>query len=275
MNQQGQTTALLRAYSEHPIAYYPVCAEISGSVTAGVLLSQILYWWYKMGEREFYKTDKEFADELSMGFYELRGAKKKLRDVGLISIQNKGLPRKTHYVVHEDILVALIASMRKNPTLGMDNTSDRDEEKPHANKQETTTKTTQETTKDIYLTDSLIDYLNEKSNSRFRHSSASRKPISARLAEGAIEEDVRLVIDYKCACWLGDPEWEGYLNPETLCRPTKFERNLNAAIKWHEDGRPPLNDKARQATNDEALRRWVEGDNDGKQASDSIIEQTV
>jgi uncharacterized phage protein (TIGR02220 family) len=95
-------------------------------------------------------------------------------------------------------------------------------------------------------TDDLIDYLNVASNSRFRHSTASRKPIGARLTEGATVEDVRLVIDYKCACWLGDPEWEGYLNPETLCRPTKFERNLNAAIKWHEDGRPPLNDKAKQ-----------------------------
>jgi uncharacterized phage protein (TIGR02220 family) len=123
--------------------------------------------------------------------------------------------------------------------------------------------------------DCLIDYLNEVSHSRFRHSNASRKPINARLTEGATEEDVRLVIDYKCACWLGDPEWEGYLNPETLCRPTKFERNLNAALKWDKDGRPPLNEKARREANDEAIRKWVEEEEDGEQESHSRIEQTA
>ena len=87
--------------------------------------------------------------------------------------------------------------------------------------------------------DEIIDHLNEKTGSRFRYSEASRRPIRARLREGATVEDCKLIIDHKAAQWMGT-EFEQYLNPETLFRPTKFERNLNAAIKWVEAGRPDI-----------------------------------
>lgn len=108
---------LLKSFSERPVAYYPVYAKITGSITAGILLSQCCYWFYASGNKEFYKTDKEFCDDLSMGLYELKSAKKRLQELGLISLNRKGIPAKTYYLVNEDKLITLITSYGKNPQL--------------------------------------------------------------------------------------------------------------------------------------------------------------
>ena len=91
---------------------------------------------------------------------------------------------------------------------------------------------------DYSETDSIIDRLNEKAKSEFKHSNSSRKHIAARLAESFTADDCKLVIDFKVSDWLGNPEMEKYLTPETLFRPTKFENNLNAAKRWASSGRP-------------------------------------
>jgi len=85
-------------------------------------------------------------------------------------------------------------------------------------------------------TDSVIDYLNEKASSSFRHSAASRKNIGGRLTESFTADDCKLVIDFKCSEWIGT-DFDKYLTPETLFRPSKFENNLNAAKKWDASGR--------------------------------------
>jgi len=92
-------------------------------------------------------------------------------------------------------------------------------------------------------TDSVIDYLNEKAKSEFKHSKHSREHIHGRLAESFTSTDCKLVIDFKVSEWLGDPEWSKYLTPVTLFRPSKFENNLNAAKRWESKGCPSKNGK--------------------------------
>ena len=76
---------------------------------------------------------------------------------------------------------------------------------------------------------SIIDYLNAKAGTKYRASSAKTKTaIHARFEEGFSEEDFRIVIDKKCAEWIGT-EWEKFLRPETLFG-TKFESYLNANV---------------------------------------------
>jgi len=281
-NMNDQTSALLRAYSEHPIAYFPVYAKITGSITAGVLLSQILYWWHKMDEREFYKTDQDFADELVMGFYEVRGAKKKLIEVGLITVEGKGPLKKTHYTVHEDRLVELIAGMGKNPRPVCGKTPDQSEEKSQTIT-ETTPKTTTETTKMAATpqivsdldsqADEIIDCLNEKAGTRFRHSVQSRKSIRARIREGATVEDCKLVIDQKAGLWRHDPVMGEYLRPSTLFRPSHFEEYLASAIRWHEAGRlrTPEEKLARaRALADIGREAWIDTEEKPKVALPAI-----
>lgn len=51
--------------------------------------------------------------------------------------------------------------------------------------------------------------------------------IRARESEGFSLDDFKIVIDKKCAEWIGDERMEQYLRPETLFG-TKFEAYLNA-----------------------------------------------
>lgn len=73
----------------------------------------------------------------------------------------------------------------------------------------------------------VIEYLNLKARTRYRASTPKMKQlIRARLSEGFILDDFKIVIDNKCADWKGT-EWEKFLRPETLFG-TKFEGYLNA-----------------------------------------------
>lgn len=78
--------------------------------------------------------------------------------------------------------------------------------------------------------DSVIDYLNEKTNSKYRHFDSTRKHIIARLKENFTVEDCKTVIDKKCDDWLGT-DYEKYLRPQTLFTPENFQNYLNAPVK--------------------------------------------
>ena len=73
----------------------------------------------------------------------------------------------------------------------------------------------------------IVDYLNEKTNSKYKHTTPKTKSlINARLKEGFTVEDFTKVIDTKCNEWLSDDRMKVYLRPETLFG-TKFEGYLN------------------------------------------------
>lgn len=76
----------------------------------------------------------------------------------------------------------------------------------------------------------VISYLNEKAGTKYRAStSKTQSLIRARVAEDFTLDDFKIVIDKKCAEWLGDEKMEKYLRPETLFG-TKFENYLNAKV---------------------------------------------
>ena len=82
--------------------------------------------------------------------------------------------------------------------------------------------------KEIYT--AVVAYLNEKAGTKYRPTSAKTKAaIHARLAENYELDHFKIVIDKKCAEWIGT-EWEKFLRPETLFG-TKFEGYLNAPTK--------------------------------------------
>jgi len=67
---------VLLALNQQPIAVYPIYIDITGSMTAGVLLSQVMYWDSKMKGNEFYKNDAEFMQETRLTQSEFKTAKK-------------------------------------------------------------------------------------------------------------------------------------------------------------------------------------------------------
>ena len=88
--------------------------------------------------------------------------------------------------------------------------------------------TEKETDTEIYKT--IVSYLNQKAGTKYKPTTPKTKTaIKARLSEGFTVDDFKVVIDKKCAEWLGNDTMEKYLRPETLFG-TKFEGYLNAKV---------------------------------------------
>lgn len=83
--------------------------------------------------------------------------------------------------------------------------------------------------KDIDIIKDIINYLNNKCNTKYRHTTEdSKKHIRARLRDGYTKDDFYTVIDKKAVEWIGT-EQEKYLRPATLFG-TKFESYLNQKV---------------------------------------------
>jgi predicted phage replisome organizer/uncharacterized phage protein (TIGR02220 family) len=73
----------------------------------------------------------------------------------------------------------------------------------------------------------VIDYLNARSGKRFNpRGEGARKVVRARLSAGYTVDDLKAVIDSKCAQWGTDQRMREYLRPSTLFAPTKFDEYL-------------------------------------------------
>lgn len=74
----------------------------------------------------------------------------------------------------------------------------------------------------------VINYLNNKTGSKYKNIETNKKHILARVKEGATLEDFKTVIDKKVKTWTGT-EWEKFLRPMTLFG-AKFDSYLNEKV---------------------------------------------
>lgn len=76
----------------------------------------------------------------------------------------------------------------------------------------------------------VLDYLNDKAGKQYRHTDENLEYIFQRLQEGFTIEKCKQVIDLKMQddWFLDNPK---YLSPETLFKPSNFERYLNEKPK--------------------------------------------
>ena len=98
-------------FSDKPISYFPIYAKVTGSVTAGILLSYLIS--LSKHNPEFCKTDKELCKETALGLYELKAAKDKLKKFKFVDIKRKGIPAKTYYQVNFDNIIDAYLKIRK------------------------------------------------------------------------------------------------------------------------------------------------------------------
>ena len=137
---------ILLELNQRPIAYYPVYVTITGSLTAGVLLSQVMYW-YSVAKDEFYKTDAEIMDETKLTAGELRTAKARLKQLNFVHIRVAGIPAKTYYDINLENLIGAIheTSLVESAKLEKRNQRNKQSEIQQTNT-ENTSKTTQKNT---------------------------------------------------------------------------------------------------------------------------------
>ena len=77
--------------------YYPALSSVTGGLTRGVLLSQLLYWDEQMGHKTFYKTLSELALETGLSLDEIKGAKSALVAQGFLSVKHARLEHRLYW----------------------------------------------------------------------------------------------------------------------------------------------------------------------------------
>src|SRR5438067_13261526 len=86
--------AIHAVLSDRPIAYHASLARALGSVTAGVLLSQFLYWQPRSRDPDgwFWKTQVDIAGETALSRTETETARKVLVRAGVLEEKRRGVP---------------------------------------------------------------------------------------------------------------------------------------------------------------------------------------
>ena len=139
---------LLINLNQRPIAVYPVYIKLTGSVNAGLLLSQIMYWYGAVNGRTFYKSDAEIMEETMLSVNELRHAKARLKQMSFIKITLHGVPAKTHYTIDDKLLFSQIneCSLVESTKLDKSKTRNYNSGINETNTENTTENTTKNTT---------------------------------------------------------------------------------------------------------------------------------
>jgi len=134
--------------NQRPIAVYPVYIKLTASVNAGLLLSQIMYWYSAVKGRTFYKSDAEIMEETMLSINELRHAKARLKQMSFIKITLHGVPAKTHYTIDDKLLISAIneCSLVESTKLNKSKPRNYNSEINETNTENTTENTTKNTT---------------------------------------------------------------------------------------------------------------------------------
>lgn len=119
MGDVNQAKQALQAVLEgRTIAYHVAFARLAGSVTAGVFLSQLFYWTGRGADPEgwIFKTRDEWREETGLTRREQETARRRLRQVGVIEEERRGVPARLFYRANLDKLIELLAAQRQDPS---------------------------------------------------------------------------------------------------------------------------------------------------------------
>ena len=109
------------------IAYCPELTAMTGTLTAGVLLSQILYWFgptskgvtrlrvFKEGRYCLAKSREEWREETGLSFKQIKHAQDRLVELGIIKVKLfrfNGLVNQ-HIFLNQDVLLKRLADLRE------------------------------------------------------------------------------------------------------------------------------------------------------------------
>ncbi len=108
MTTSDDITNLLNEFFTSKIIAFKKPFVKLGGIGPALMLSQLTYWSDKgtLSDGWFYKTVKEFTEETGMTRYEQETARRKLKSLGVIDVELRGIPAKLHYRVNLNILKA-------------------------------------------------------------------------------------------------------------------------------------------------------------------------
>lgn len=96
----GEYEILRSLLSDRPIAFHPMLSRVFGGINEALLFQQIAYWSDKGADPEWiYKTQKDIEEETTLTRTQQENARRKLRGLGVIEEDKRGVPAKLYYRV--------------------------------------------------------------------------------------------------------------------------------------------------------------------------------
>lgn len=206
-------------------AIYAYLSSFAGSGNTAFPSVSLMCHELGMGENRFYKHRKQLVDKDYISIEKAQDEKGVWKNnvYKLVSNpyrQNEGIPQnedmENEYMGFEGMEnegtnnnSSINNSINNNKDTKRDTLSDKSDNIPYKE---------------------IIDYLNDKADKRYRHTTGKTKGlIQARMNENFTLDDFKKVIDIKTEEWKGDSKMNKFLRPETLFG-TKFESYLNQPI---------------------------------------------
>lgn len=182
-----------------PVAYYKDLARPLGGATAAILFSQLFYWSDKTNHPlGMYKQLKELCDETGLTLEELRSARKKLVNLGVLKETYKRLEHRIYFKLDLavfDELIIEFSEQGNHDSPNCENPSPRNGESQFGGQGKTDFVIDQETT----TLDYNIDYNNnplppKASNDTFEES-ATAEVLPTGKQKKSISVDYQAVVD--------------------------------------------------------------------------------
>ncbi|AHM72982.1 hypothetical protein [Yersinia hibernica] len=103
---------------DRPIAYQRSFVRLGVGITGAVLLSQMVYWHNRITIGQwFYKTQSQLEEETGLTRYEQEGARRKLRDIGVLEESKQGIPAKLFFRLNHELLQRLLLETDTQPSV--------------------------------------------------------------------------------------------------------------------------------------------------------------
>jgi hypothetical protein len=101
---------LLSTLLDRPVGFHRALADVGGGATAGLFLSQALYWSRRTADPAgwFWKTQQDWQAETALTRREQETARARLRATGVLQERHAGVPAKLYFRVDLARLAALL-----------------------------------------------------------------------------------------------------------------------------------------------------------------------
>jgi hypothetical protein len=105
----GEYEILRNLLSDRPLAFHPQLARVFGGINEALLFQQLAYWSDKGSDPEWiYKTQKDIEHEITLTRTQQENARAKLRRLGAIEEDKRGVPAKLYFRVIWDRVYELL-----------------------------------------------------------------------------------------------------------------------------------------------------------------------
>ncbi len=106
---KNNNSLILRLLGEKPIAFNPSLGRLAKSATAGLFLSQLLYWDEKGSTRNWiFKTIYNIQEETCLTRSEQDRAIKIWKEINVLEVELRGIPRRRYFHINKDNLIKIL-----------------------------------------------------------------------------------------------------------------------------------------------------------------------